>query len=104
MVSLSNAQAVFVPRRWGADGADEKLSRFLLKYVARDEVELLGRGNGGIVEIRNAIAKYADPSPLYGFLKYRRRNVIIKYVPEECSRLVKGEDQFRNSNPNRHCL
>ena len=66
--------------------------RFLLKYIARDQVELLGRGNGGIVEIRNAISQYEEPAaPLFGFLRYRRRNVVIKYVPEECSRLVQGE-------------
>ncbi|CZR56982.1 uncharacterized protein PAC_06871 [Phialocephala subalpina] len=63
---------------------------FLLKYISRDEIELLGRGNGGIVEIRNAIAQYEEPSPLFGFLRYRRRNVLIKYVPEECSRLVQA--------------
>lgn len=65
-------------------------NRFLLKYAARDEVELLGRGNGGIVEIRNNIAQYTEKSPLYGFLRYRRRNVIIKYLPEDCSRLIQG--------------
>ncbi|PVH79193.1 hypothetical protein DL98DRAFT_230156 [Cadophora sp. DSE1049] len=63
---------------------------FLLKYASRDEVELAGRGNGGIVEIRNAIAQFEEPSPLFGFLRYRRRNVVIKYVPEECSRLVQA--------------
>lgn len=63
---------------------------FSLKYISRDEVELLGRGNGGIVEIRNAIAGYEEPSPLFGFLRYRRRNVLIKYVPEDCSRLVQA--------------
>ncbi|KAI9743140.1 MAG: hypothetical protein M1818_003435 [Claussenomyces sp. TS43310] len=63
---------------------------FLLKYIARDEVELLARGNGGIVDVRNSIAQYEDPSPLYGFLRYRRRNVLIKYVPEDCSRLVQA--------------
>jgi hypothetical protein len=67
-----------------------EIYRFLLKYASRDEVDLLGRGNGGIVEIRNAIAKYEDESPLFGFLRYRRRNVLIKYVPENCSRLVQG--------------
>jgi hypothetical protein len=65
-------------------------NRFLLKYASRDEVELLGRGNGGIVEIRNNIAQYLEKSPLYGFLRYRRRNVIIKYLPEDCSRLIQG--------------
>jgi hypothetical protein len=66
------------------------LNRFLLKYASRDEVELLERGHGGIVEIRNRIAEYEDNSPLYGFLRYRRRNVIIKYLPEDCSRLIQG--------------
>ncbi|TAQ89596.1 hypothetical protein B7494_g2061 [Chlorociboria aeruginascens] len=60
---------------------------FLLKYATRDEVELLGKGTGGILEIRGAIAKYEEPSPLFGFLRYRRRNVVIKYVPDDCSRL-----------------
>ncbi|KAK3333334.1 hypothetical protein B0T19DRAFT_122968 [Cercophora scortea] len=63
---------------------------FLLKYASRDEVELLGRGNGGIVEIRENIAQQEGASPLYGFLRYRRRNVLIKYIPEECSRLVQA--------------
>ncbi|KAK3692156.1 hypothetical protein B0T22DRAFT_5720 [Podospora appendiculata] len=63
---------------------------FLLKYANRDEVELLGRGNGGIVEIRENITQQEGASPLYGFLRYRRRNVLIKYIPEECSRLVQA--------------
>ncbi|KAI9051495.1 hypothetical protein LZ554_004541 [Drepanopeziza brunnea f. sp. 'monogermtubi'] len=65
---------------------------FLLRYASRDDVELAGCGNGGIVEIRNAIANFEveEPAPLYGFLRYRRRNVVISYVPEECSRLVQA--------------
>ncbi|KAF7547533.1 hypothetical protein G7046_g8973 [Stylonectria norvegica] len=63
---------------------------FLLKYATRDEVEVLSRGNGGIVEIRNKIAEYDETSPLYGFLRYRRRNVLIKYLPEDCSRLIQA--------------
>lgn len=58
--------------------------------MTRDEVDVLGRGSGGILEIRNAIASYDEPSPLFGFLKYRRRNVLIKFVPEGCSRLIQG--------------
>ncbi|KAJ0162179.1 hypothetical protein CTA2_4992 [Colletotrichum tanaceti] len=67
---------------------------FLLKYASRDDVELLGRGTGGIVEIRNNIAQFEnendDNAPLFGFLKYRRRNVVIKYLPDDCSRLVQA--------------
>lgn len=65
-------------------------NRFLLKYASRDEIELLGRGSGGIVEVRTKIAEYEETSPLYGFLRYRRRNVLIKYLPEDCSRLIQG--------------
>ena len=66
------------------------LNRFLLKYASRDEVELLGRGNGGVSEMRNAISEYEETSPLFGFLRYRRRNVLIKYLPDDCSRLIQG--------------
>ncbi|KIE01583.1 prolipoprotein diacylglyceryl transferase, partial [Metarhizium majus ARSEF 297] len=63
---------------------------FLLKYESRDKIEVLSRGNGGIVEVRNTIAEYDETSPLYGFLKYRRRSVIIKYLPEDCSRIIQA--------------
>ncbi|KAJ5587383.1 uncharacterized protein N7459_003148 [Penicillium hispanicum] len=63
---------------------------FLLHYVARDEVALLDRGTGGVPEVRNAIDNYEETSPLYGFLQYRRRKVIIRYMPEGLSRLIQG--------------
>ncbi|KAJ8122377.1 hypothetical protein ONZ43_g1414 [Nemania bipapillata] len=63
---------------------------FLLKYMSRDEIDILDTGNGGITDIRSAIARYEEPSPLYGFLRYRRRSVIIKYIPEDCSRLLQA--------------
>ncbi|KUI65285.1 hypothetical protein VM1G_01035 [Cytospora mali] len=69
--------AVAEPGRW-----------FLLKYASRDEVQILAQGNGSLAEMRNSITNYEETSPLYGFLRYRRRNVIIKYVPEGCSRLI----------------
>ncbi|KAF3062920.1 hypothetical protein CFAM422_010351 [Trichoderma lentiforme] len=71
-------------------GVAEPGGWFLLKYSSRDEVELLEKGNGGIVEIRNAITGFEEESPLYGFLRYRRRNVIVKYLPEDCSRLIQA--------------
>ncbi|CAG8132982.1 unnamed protein product [Penicillium salamii] len=61
---------------------------FLLHYVARDEVTLHARGTGGVPEVRNAIEGYEECSPLYGFLQYRRRKVIIRYMPEGLSRLI----------------
>lgn len=40
--------------------------------------------------MRNAVSDYNETSPLYGFLKYRRRNVVVKHLPEDCSRLIQG--------------
>lgn len=67
--------------------------RFLLKYTSRDEVDVLAKGNGGTVDMRNNIAQYEETSPLFGLLRYRRRNVLIKYLPEGCSRLIQGMSQ-----------
>lgn len=64
--------------------------RFLLHYVSRDDIELLAKGSNGAVEMRERIAKEPDDSPLYGFLRYRRRNILIKYLPEATSRVLKG--------------
>ncbi|KAE8148952.1 hypothetical protein BDV25DRAFT_157208 [Aspergillus avenaceus] len=62
----------------------------LLHYVSRDEVALLDRGAGGVPEVRNAIDGYEEKSPLYGFLHYRRRKVVLSYLPEGISRLVQA--------------
>lgn len=73
--------------------------RFLLHYIARDEVALHERGTGGVPEIRNAIEGYEECSPLYGFLQYRRRKVIIRYMPEGLSRLILGMPINRRGFP-----
>ncbi|KAJ9308283.1 hypothetical protein DTO280E4_7821 [Paecilomyces variotii] len=62
----------------------------LLKYVGRDEISLLGRGSGGVTEIRGIMEGYEENSPLYGFLQYRRRKVILRYMPEGMSRLLQA--------------
>lgn len=64
--------------------------RFLLKYATRADVDLLKQGSGGFAEARDAIAEYAEPSPLFGLVLYRRKKVLVKYVPEETSRLLQG--------------
>ncbi|KAI4168404.1 MAG: hypothetical protein LQ343_006413 [Gyalolechia ehrenbergii] len=63
---------------------------FLLQYLTRDEVGLLKRGSGGVVDIRDSITHHDEQSPLYGFVHYRRRKVILKYVPEGTSRLLQA--------------
>jgi hypothetical protein len=64
--------------------------RFLLKYTSRDAVQVLTQGTGGAGEVRAAVAQYEENSPLYGFMLYRRRKVLVKYVPEGTSRLLQG--------------
>ncbi|OJJ50978.1 hypothetical protein ASPZODRAFT_138101 [Penicilliopsis zonata CBS 506.65] len=63
---------------------------FLLNYISRDEIDLLGRGTGGVPEIRVTIEGYEETSPLYGFLQYRRRKVVLRYMPEGLSRLIQA--------------
>ncbi|GKZ24032.1 hypothetical protein AbraIFM66951_010530 [Aspergillus brasiliensis] len=55
-----------------------------------DEVALLDRGTGGVPDVRNAIDSYEEKSPLYGFLQYRRRKVVLSYLPEGMSRLLQA--------------
>ncbi|KAL3472980.1 hypothetical protein BJX99DRAFT_204076 [Aspergillus californicus] len=63
---------------------------FLLRYVSRDEVALHERGTGGVPDVRTAIESYEECSPLYGFLQYRRRKVVLKFLPEDLSRLIRA--------------
>ncbi|UPX14871.1 uncharacterized protein EKO05_0005342 [Ascochyta rabiei] len=63
---------------------------FLLKYTARDAVAILTAGTGGAQDARAAVAQYPDKSPLYGLLLYRRRKVLVKYIPEGTSRLLQA--------------
>ena len=71
------------------------LCRFLLKYASRDTVTLLARGTGGVVETRQAVEEYAEKSPLYGVVQYRRKKFILKYVPEGTSRILQGACEDR---------
>ena len=52
---------------------------------------LLEKGNGGLAEVEEVVNRYEEQSPLYGFIQYRRRKVILKYIPEGTSRLLQGE-------------
>ena len=64
--------------------------RFLLKYATRDEVELLKAGSGSVAEVRDVVGQYEDKSPLYGLVLYRRKKVLLKYLPDGTSRLLQG--------------
>lgn len=51
---------------------------------------MLDRGTRGAQECRATLVQYDEKSPLYGFLLYRRRRVLIKYTPDGTSRLLLG--------------
>ena len=52
---------------------------------------LLERGNGGLAELEEVVNRFEEQSPLYGFIQYRRRKVILKYIPDGTSRLLQGK-------------
>ena len=52
---------------------------------------VLEKGNGGLAEVEEVVNRFGEQSPLYGFIHYRRRKVILKYIPEGTSRLLQGE-------------
>lgn len=54
-------------------------------------MDVFKTGSGGFVEIQDAITQYEEKSPLYGLLVYRRKKVLLKYVPDGTSRLLQGE-------------
>ncbi|MCJ1308940.1 hypothetical protein MMC25_002595 [Agyrium rufum] len=63
---------------------------FLMKYATRDTVEIYKNGGNGVVEARQAIAEYDEQSPLFGVLQFRRKKVLLKYVPGGTSRLLQA--------------
>ena len=42
------------------------------------------------MEVQEIVDRYHDQSPLFGFIHYRRRKVLLKYIPAGTSRLLQG--------------
>lgn len=49
------------------------------------------------MEVKEAVDQYSELSPLYGFIHYRRRKVILKYLPDGISRLLQGKRGLGNA-------
>ncbi|KAF3908570.1 hypothetical protein ABW21_db0208445 [Orbilia brochopaga] len=64
-----------------------------MKYETRDDIALLGKGASAVKDMRDLISEQPDDSPIYGFIRYRRRNILIKLVPENTSRVLKARSQ-----------
>ncbi len=53
--------------------------------------------------MKDTVVQYIEHSPLYGFVQYRRRKVLLKYVPEGTSRLLQGRDHSDRSINHQAC-
>lgn len=53
-------------------------------------MDVLANGAGGVAEARTSLSSYPDASPLYGLIIYRRKRVVIKYIPDGTSRLLQA--------------
>lgn len=49
------------------------------------------------MEVKEAVDQFGELSPLYGFIHYRRRKVILKYLPDGISRLLQGNRDLDNA-------
>jgi hypothetical protein len=89
---------IFILRKVKDEDANcEYTHRFLIHYTSRDTVDVLSQGAKGVTELREAAEKYYNGTytattkgPLFGMIDFRRRKVLIKLVPDDTSRLVKG--------------
>jgi hypothetical protein len=88
-MSLNGLEAAEVQQAYQA-ALSEAAGWFLVRYISRDKVTLLASGAAGLSEARAAILQYTELSPLYGLVVYRRRKVLVRYVPEGTSRLLQG--------------
>ncbi|KAI9887275.1 MAG: hypothetical protein M1823_000946 [Watsoniomyces obsoletus] len=88
-MSLSGLEAKEVSEALQATSS-EPGGWFLLKYASRDEVTLLARGNGGVGDLRESVTAHTADAPLYGYLRFRRRSVLLRYVPKDASRLIQA--------------
>ncbi|KAL9088832.1 MAG: hypothetical protein Q9159_002868 [Coniocarpon cinnabarinum] len=44
----------------------------------------------GVEECRQALVDFSEKSPLYGFLRFHEKSIVIKCIPEGTSRLLQG--------------
>ena len=67
-----------------------RVSRLLLRYASRDTLDVFQQGSSGLRGLRSAISDFTETAPLYGFLQFRQKRVVLKYTPEGTSRLLLG--------------
>jgi hypothetical protein len=58
-----------------------------LAYTSRSALELRAQGVG-LPDLRKQLEE--EEEVLFGFLRFRRRGIVLQYTNPDCSRVVKG--------------
>ena len=74
------------PCVWEEGLADD--DRVVLAYSSRSALCLRGQGIG-LPDLRKHLEE--EDEVLFGFLRFRRRGIVLQYTNPECSRVVKGK-------------
>ena len=59
----------------------------MLAYTSRSALELRAQGIG-LPDLRKQLEE--EEEVLFGFLRFRRRGIVLQYTHPDCSRVVKG--------------
>jgi hypothetical protein len=61
--------------------------RLVLAYASRSALELRAQGMG-LPDLRKQLED--EEEVLFGYLRFRRRGIVLQYTHPDCSRVVKG--------------
>ena len=81
------ALALSESRRWLAFRMIGVNCRVVLGYSSRSTLSLRAQGIG-LPELRKQLED--EKEVLFGFLRFRRRGIVLQYTHPDCSRVVKG--------------
>lgn len=71
-------------------GANDRL---VLAYTSRSALCLRAQGIG-LPDLRKQLEE--EDEVLFGFLRFRRRGIVLQYTNPDCSRVVKGINPYRS--------
>lgn len=84
-LALSESRRWYLPLSVGGEGL--AYDRVVLAYSSRSALCLRGQGIG-LPDLRKHLEE--EDEVLFGFLRFRRRGIVLQYTNPECSRVVKG--------------
>jgi hypothetical protein len=81
-------------RRWYSSLISQPanyFSRLVLAYTSRSTLGLRAQGMG-LPDLRKQLEE--EEEVLFGFLRFRRKGIVLQFTHPDCSRVVKGTAQF----------